>query len=58
MLAWLQIASGAVAWDTLVDGATYLDLMFAAEAIISNPAASRDQLRKIELRLAKVRHAE
>jgi hypothetical protein len=58
MVAWLQFASGAVTWDTLVDGTIYLDLMFAAEAIINNPAASPAQLRKIEQRLAKVRHAE
>jgi hypothetical protein len=61
MVAWLQFASGAVAYDATVpldSGPTdFLALMFAAEAVINNPASTDAQLQAAELDLAKVRHA-
>ena len=62
MDAWLQFASGAVEWNATVPlggGATidFLDLMFAAEAAILNPASTDAQLLDIERQLARVRHA-
>jgi murein DD-endopeptidase MepM/ murein hydrolase activator NlpD len=62
MDAWLQFASGAVEWDATVPiggGTTiaFLDLMFAAEATILNPASTDAQLLAMEQRLAKVRQA-
>jgi hypothetical protein len=61
MVAWLQFASGAVAYDETVpvsSGPTdFLVLMFAAEAVINNPASTDAQLQAVELDLAKVRHA-
>ena len=60
MVAWLQFASGAVAHDAAVplgSGPTdFLVLMFAAEAVINNPASTDAQLLATELDLAKVRH--
>ena len=60
MVAWLQFASGAVAYDATVpldSGPTdFLALMFAAEAVINNPASTDAQLHAVELDLAKVRH--
>ncbi len=58
MLAWLQFASGAVLWNAPVDGITYLELMFLAEAIITDPGASNASLQSIQQRLAKTRHAQ
>lgn len=62
MLAWLHFASGAVAHDatvTLKGGASigFLDLMFEAEAIILDGSATKGELKDVELRLSKVRHA-
>lgn len=61
MVAWLQFASGAVAHDATVplgSGPTdFLVLMFAAEAIINNPASTDAQLLAAELDLLRVRHA-
>ena len=61
MVAWLQFASGAVAHDATVplnSGPTdFLVVMFAAEAVINNPASTDEQLQAAELDLAKVRHA-
>jgi hypothetical protein len=62
MVAWLQFASGAVAWDAAVPiggGATmqFLELMFQSEAVILNPAATHAELLAVEQRLDKVRHA-
>lgn len=62
MVAWLQFASGAVAWDATVPiggGQTmaFLDLMFQAEADILNPAATDAELLAVEQLLDKVRHA-
>jgi len=60
MVAWLQFASGAVAYDATVpldSGPTdFLELMFAAEAVINNAASTDEQLLAVELDLAKVRH--
>jgi hypothetical protein len=60
MVAWLQFASGAVAYDATVplnSGPTdFLALMIAAEAVINNPASTDAQLLATELDLAKVRH--
>lgn len=62
MIAWLQFASGAVEHDSTVplngkNSIAFLDLMFQAEAVILNPAATNAQLQDVELRLARVRHA-
>ncbi|HKJ54673.1 MAG TPA: PKD domain-containing protein [Nitriliruptoraceae bacterium] len=62
LVAWLQFASGAVdigADVPLAGGASapFLDLLFEAEAIIANPAASDAALHDVELQLKKVRHA-
>jgi len=60
MVAWLQFASGAVAYDATVlldTGPTdFLALMFAAEAVINDSASTDAQLQAAELDLAKVRH--
>ena len=62
MIAWLQFASGAVDHDYMVPlggNATmpFLDLMFQAEAMISNPAATNAQLLDVTQLLARIRHA-
>jgi hypothetical protein len=62
MVAWLQFASGAVAWDATVPlggNATmgFLALMSQAEATITNMAASNADLLAVEQRLQRVRHA-
>jgi murein DD-endopeptidase MepM/ murein hydrolase activator NlpD len=62
MDAWLHFAGGAVEWDATVPlggGTTiaFLDLMFAAEGTILNPAATDAQLLALEQQLAKVRQA-
>jgi len=62
MLAWLQFASGAVAWDATVplgggEAVGFLDLMSAAEQTILDPAASKSELAAVERDLASVRHA-
>jgi murein DD-endopeptidase MepM/ murein hydrolase activator NlpD len=62
MVAWLQFASGAVAWDATVplgggSAMPFLDLMFQCEAVIKNPAATDAQLLDVEQGLAKVQHA-
>lgn len=62
LVAWLQFASGAVAWDASVPlgGGTsidFLDLMFTAEATVLSPAASNAELGAVERDLAKVLHA-
>jgi hypothetical protein len=62
MIAWLQFASGAVEHDNTVplggqDTIPFLELMFQAEATISNPAASDAELHAVTQRLARVRHA-
>jgi hypothetical protein len=63
MVAWLQFASGAVAWDatvTLHGGATvgFLDLMHAAEATILDGSATDAELKQVEHDLRHVRKAE
>lgn len=62
MLGWLQFASGAVDWDETVNAKSgtigFLPLMFAAEAVINNPASTNQQLQAIELDLARIRHAQ
>ena len=61
MVAWLQFASGPVAYDVtvpLISGPTdFLAPMFAAESVINSPASTDAQLQAAELGLAKVRHA-
>lgn len=62
MVAWLQFASGAVAWDAMVPtggGASmgFLDLMFSAEATILDGNATNAQLIDVEQALAKVQQA-
>jgi murein DD-endopeptidase MepM/ murein hydrolase activator NlpD len=62
MLGWLQFASGAVDWNATVDAKSgtigFLPLMFAAEAVINNPASTNQQLQAVELDLARIRHAQ
>ncbi len=63
LLAWLQFASGAVAYDASVplpggDSVDYLELMFAAEETILDPFASAADLRQVERDLARVVHAD
>jgi hypothetical protein len=63
MVAWLQFASGAVAWNATVPlggGTTiaFLDLIFQAEATILDANATNAQLLDIEQQLDKVRHAQ
>jgi hypothetical protein len=62
MVAWLALAGGAVAWDATVplpggSGVGFLDLLFAAEAAILNPASSDTALLGVEQSLERVRHA-
>ena len=62
MVAWLQFASGAVAWNATVPldgGATigFLDLLFEAEDVILDAGATHAGLLAIERQLAAVRHA-
>lgn len=62
MVAWLQFASGAVAWDAMVplsDGTSigFLDLMVAGEGAVLSPATSNAELLQIAQDLARVRHA-
>jgi hypothetical protein len=62
MVAWLQFASGAVAWDATVplgggDTMVFLDLRFAAEDVILDPTATKAELNDVEQLLAKVQHA-
>lgn len=62
LVAWLQFASGAVAWDAsvpLADGTSvdFLDLMVTAEEAVLNPVTTDAELLAIRLDLARVRHA-
>ena len=62
LVAWLQFASGAVAWNAEVrtgGQATigFLDLMFQSEAVIANPAATDAALLEVERQLRATRHA-
>ena len=62
MVAWLQFASGAVAWDATVplqDGTNvdFLALMAEAEDTIVDPLATPLALLAVERDLARVRHA-
>ena len=62
MAGWLQFASGAVAWDATIqlngnETIGFLQLMFAAEAVINNPAATDAELLAIELDLARLHPA-
>ena len=61
MAGWLQFASGAVAWDATiqVDNETvgFLPLMFNAEAVINNPAATDAELLAVERALARLHPA-
>ena len=62
MVAWLQFASGSIAWDATVplgggDSLAFLDLMFAAEDVVLDPTATQAELKDVEQLLAKVRHA-
>ena len=62
MVAWLQFASGAVAWDASVPVGNdvtmpFLDVMFEAETTILDATATDGALHAIEQLLAKVRHA-
>jgi hypothetical protein len=62
LLAWLHFASGAVSFDATVPlrgQATidFLELMFAAEETILDPASSKKQLGAVERDLARVRQA-
>lgn len=61
MAAWLQFASGAVAWDATIqlnNGTVgFLPLMFTAEAAINNPATTDAELLAIELDLARLHPA-
>jgi hypothetical protein len=62
LLAWLDFASGSVSWDATVpvggnETVDFLDLMFEAESTILNPAATGNQLKDVEQKLAKVRQA-
>jgi hypothetical protein len=62
MVAWLQFARGAVAWDATVpvggnQTIAMSDLMFQAEATIANPAATAADLLDAEQLLTRVRHA-
>ena len=61
MAAWLQFASGAIAWDAPIQlnnrSVGFLELMYAAEAILNNPAATDAELPAMELDLARVHPA-
>ena len=63
MIAWLQFASGAVPWNATVplggqDSMACLDLMFQAETVILNAAATSAELLDITQLLSRVRHAQ
>ena len=61
--AWLEFASGAVAWDATVSltgsggSVGYLDLLTDAEATIADGTATDAELHAVEKQLAAVRHA-
>ena len=62
LTAWLQLASGAVGWDAAVPLAGqgsvgFLDLVFEAEAVVLDDAATDAELRAVEQGLNRVRHA-
>ena len=62
MAAWLQFASGAVAWDATVplsNGSSvgFLPLMASAEQAILDNATTDAELHGVERDLARVRHA-
>jgi hypothetical protein len=62
LVAWLQFASGAVAWDATVPlpggpAVAFLDLMSAAEATILDAGTSAGELLALEQDLDRVRHA-
>jgi hypothetical protein len=62
LLAWLQFASGGVAYDAEIPlhsgDVVYLELMFEAEELILNPAATDAELHDLEHDLARVLHAD
>ena len=62
MDAWLQFASGAVAWDATVPtngGGTmpFLDVMFHAEEVILDANSTKADLKAVEQLLSKVQQA-
>lgn len=62
MVAWLQFASGAVAWDATVplgggESVPFLSLMLTAETTILDGTATNAELLAVEMALARVRHA-
>jgi hypothetical protein len=58
MAAWLQFASGAVAWDATIQlnggPVAFLQLMSTAEAVINNPASTDAELLAVELDLRRL----
>ena len=58
MAAWLQFASGAVAWDATIQlnggPVAFLQLMSTAEAVINNPASTDAELLAVELDLQRL----
>lgn len=62
--AWLEFASGAVKWDSMVPGQGnqpsigYLDLLFQAETLILDPTATDSQLHETEKALARVQQVK
>ncbi|KAA1423886.1 S8 family serine peptidase [Mumia zhuanghuii] len=63
LLAWLELASGAVSWDATVPlgggqgSVGFLPLMFDAEETILDPAATNAELQDVSKDLSRVRHA-
>lgn len=62
LAAWLQFASGAVAWDAGIPLASgrevaFLDLMADAESRIASPGTSDDELRAVGADLSRVSRA-
>ncbi|MGH1562193.1 S8 family serine peptidase [Mumia sp. DW29H23] len=64
LLAWLELASGAVPWDGTVPlggnqgSVGFLPLMFEAEETILDPSATNAELQDVSKDLSRVRHAQ
>ncbi|WP_370618464.1 S8 family peptidase [Mumia sp. Pv 4-285] len=64
LLAWFELASGAVPWNATVPlgggqgSVGFLPLMFEAEETILDPSATNAELQDVSKDLSRVRHAQ
>lgn len=55
LVAWLHFVSGAIAYDSPVNGTVFIDVMFEAEGIIKNNPATQKELQGASKLLQRTR---